>query len=97
MPDPHSTDSPPRPTSRQLAYLRSLANRAGQTFAYPRTSAEASREIRRLRGQKPMPRADRVRERREISADLATRSGDDSRVRAREIEGYGSSAAWSAL
>ena len=37
-----------RPTRRQLAYLRSLATRTGQTFAYPRTRREASREIQRL-------------------------------------------------
>ena len=37
------------PTERQLTYLRSLAIRAGQTFATPRTAAAASIEIRRLR------------------------------------------------
>ena len=42
-----------RPTRRQLAYLRSLANRAGQTFAYPRTRREASREIQRLKQIQP--------------------------------------------
>ena len=37
------------PTRRQLAYLRALADRASQTFTYPRTSVQASREIQRLR------------------------------------------------
>jgi len=38
-----------RPTGRQLAYLRSLAIRAGQTFTYPQTRRQASREIHRLK------------------------------------------------
>ena len=38
-----------RPTQRQLAYLRSLADRTGQTFAYPHTRGQASREIQRLK------------------------------------------------
>ena len=36
------------PTRKQLAYLRSLANRSATTFTYPRTSAQASAEIKRL-------------------------------------------------
>jgi hypothetical protein len=31
---------PDKPTTRQLSYLRSLANRTGQTFTYPTTVAE---------------------------------------------------------
>ena len=38
-----------KPTRRQLSYLRALANRTGQTFTYPTTSAEASAEIKRLK------------------------------------------------
>ena len=37
-----------RPSRRQLAYLRALADRAGQTFAYPQTRRQASLEIQRL-------------------------------------------------
>ena len=37
------------PTAKQLAYLRALAEDAGQTFAAPRTRVQASSEIRRLR------------------------------------------------
>ena len=40
-----------RPTAKQLGYLRALAERAGQTFAYPRTRQQASAEIRRLRAR----------------------------------------------
>ena len=42
-----------KPTSRQLNYLRALANRTGQTFTYPRTRREASREIERLKRRSP--------------------------------------------
>ena len=41
-------------SSRQLSYLRRLADQTGQTFTYPTTSREASAEIDRL---KNTPRA----------------------------------------
>jgi hypothetical protein len=44
------------PTRKQLAYLRALATRTGQTFAYPRTAGQASREIRRLKAARRSPR-----------------------------------------
>jgi hypothetical protein len=37
-----------RPTEKQLALLRSLALRRGETFAYPLNRLAASSEIRRL-------------------------------------------------
>jgi hypothetical protein len=40
MPTPHHTDfqrAAKQPTRRQLAYLKVLADRAGQTFTYPIT------------------------------------------------------------
>lgn len=95
MPDPHHTNGPAKPTPKQLAYLRVLANRAGQTFSYPRTREEASREIQRLRSQRPTPRADRARERKQIADDLATQTGDAARIRGSEVTGYGASATWS--
>jgi hypothetical protein len=52
-----------RPTARQLSYLKALAERAGQTFAYPRSAADASREIGRLKAARPSTRADRKLER----------------------------------
>jgi hypothetical protein len=36
------------PTRKQLSYLRTLSERAGQSFVVPRTQREASAEIRRL-------------------------------------------------
>lgn len=36
------------PTRKQLAFLRSLAQRTGTTFSYPRTRGQASRQIAEL-------------------------------------------------
>jgi len=38
-----------KPTTKQLSYLKDLALRRGITLAMPRTRAEASRQIERLR------------------------------------------------
>jgi hypothetical protein len=96
MPDPTSHKAkPPKATASQLRYLKRLAELTGQSFAYPRTIAEASREIDRLaRISRSSPR-DIARERRQISADMATRRGDAARVRPDELEGYGSNCRWS--
>jgi hypothetical protein len=83
-----------KPTPKQLNYLRALAQRTGQTFAYPRTMEAASDEIDRLKGVKATPRTDRRRELREVQDDLATGRGDAARVRDDELSGYGSSARW---
>jgi hypothetical protein len=88
------TASPPTP--KQLKYLRDLAVARGQSFAYPASAAEASREIERLLGVGPTPRADRRRAARAISAEMAERRGDAARVRPSEIGGYGSDAHWKA-
>jgi hypothetical protein len=61
-----------RPTGKQLAYLRALAHRTGQTFAYPKTASQASREIRRLQRQKRSGRVERAIERREIADQIAS-------------------------
>ena len=83
-----------KPTSKQLKYLRSLAQRTGQTFAWPQTIEDASREIERLQGVKKTPMADRRRERREVRDHMAAGRGDSARVREAEVEGYGSTARW---
>jgi hypothetical protein len=92
MSDPQPERKPP--SAKQLRYLRDLATSRGQSFAYPSTSAEASREIERLRATKPTNTADRRRERRAIQRDLAEDRGDAARVRDTELGGYGSSAHW---
>lgn len=82
-----------RPSAKQLACLRSLANRAGQTFAYPQTSAQASAEIRRLKAVQPSTKVEREIERLDDRA--AREAAEDSvAVRGFEIVGYGT-ATWS--
>jgi hypothetical protein len=83
-----------KPTSKQLRYLRYLAEQTGSSFAYPRSAAEARREIERLRGVKTDSRSDIRRERRQVADDMATRRGDAAQVHASELTGYGSSATW---
>jgi hypothetical protein len=89
-PQPHPSNPP---TSKQISYLRDLALGRGQTFAYPETFEEADRQIKRLLKVKRTNRADRRREARTISADMAER-GDAASVRSHELGGYGSSAHW---
>jgi nucleotide-binding universal stress UspA family protein len=78
------------PTAKQLAYLKALAERAGQTFAWPGTNLQASIEIRKLRGAQPASRI----ERREIADAIATGGTDSSRVQEHEVAGWGT-ATWS--
>lgn len=83
-----------KPTPKQLNYLRTLAQRTGQTFTWPKTTAEASDEIKRLQGVKATPHADRTRERRDIQHAMASERGDAARHEADDVQGYGSSAQW---
>ena len=89
-----ATTSNGKPTSRQLSYLKSLADRTGQTFTYPQTSRQASAEINRLKQTKPSSRAERYVERKLIADQIATGPLDAARVRDDEIHGRGSSATW---
>lgn len=83
-----------KPTPKQLAYLRGLAEKTGTTFAYPQTRAEASAEIKRLQHHKRSAPGDARRERRDVQRDLQTRPDDATAVRASHVRGYGSSARW---
>ncbi len=97
MPTPHHTDLQPaakQPTRRQLAYLKILADRAGQTFTYPITREEASLQINRLKRAEPSTRTERRVERKLIADAIATGPHDSTRVRDDELVGYGSSATW---
>lgn len=95
MTEHHPSPSGPPPTAKQQRYLRQLALQRGVSFVTPRTRAEASREIDRLRRRAPEPTADRRREIRAVQDDMATRRGGDARVRHEiETEGYGSTASW---
>jgi hypothetical protein len=83
------------PSPKQLRYLTSLAMQRGETFAYPKTGAEASAEIDRLLGRRRGSHVERRIEREQVSRDMAARGGDAA-VRDSEIVGYGSSARWAA-
>ena len=82
------------PTAKQLALLRALAQRTGETFASPRTRAEASNEIRRLQQRKPSSRVERFLDRRDVARDIQTGAGDAVRIRDDEVAGYGAGARW---
>jgi hypothetical protein len=90
------TNSPqtPKPTTKQLRYLRHLANSRGQTFTLPSSRAEASAEIERLKAR----RADSSWERRSealiLGREVADRQASGTAVRPDEIEGHGSTARW---
>ncbi len=51
-----------KPSAKQLRYLRHLAERCGESFAYPASVAEASAEIERLKGRRRTPAAERREE-----------------------------------
>ena len=98
MPDHHPHTNRPsgrRPTPRQQRHLRELALARGITFVVPRTRAQASQMIEKLKRRAREPAADRRRELRAVQADLAAGRGDAARVRENlEVTGYGSSATW---
>ena len=96
---PCSFDDPQarKPTAKQLVYLRVLADRTGQTFAYPRTQAQASREIRRLKAVHSSSRQERAIERADLASENAARAANRAvpiNLDA-ETRGYGSTATWS--
>ena len=82
-----------------MRYLRDLADRLGQTFAYPATRHQASAEIRRLKalasGRERNLYDTARRERLQTSRDMAEQFGGDSRHTADDVTGYGSTATWS--
>ncbi len=85
---------PKKPSAKQLRYLRSLAERCGESFAYPATAAEASAEIDRLKARRRSSRADRRHEVTQVRQAMGEGGGDSASVRPGEISGYGSSATW---
>jgi len=82
-------------TPRQLSYLKSLANRAGQTFTYPKTAAQASAEINRLKHTRPSTQTERHIEHKLIADQIQAGPLDSARVRDDEISGRGSNCRWS--
>jgi hypothetical protein len=57
-----SSQHPKKPSSKQLSYLRVLAERCGESFVYPATMAEASAEIERLKARRRSSPEERRRE-----------------------------------
>ena len=86
---------PGKPTIKQINYLEDLAETAGETFTYPRTRAQASAEIKRLKGRKRLSPAERRREAFEDRCQAGERHGDAASVREDEVAGWGSTATWS--
>jgi hypothetical protein len=82
------TDSPTPP---QLKLLRTLAERTGQSFAWPATRGDASREINRLKGAPRSSSYERAEDRQAVAT--AARGGAAA-VLDDEIVGYGSHAHW---
>lgn len=80
---------PQPPTPKQLACLRRHASRTGQTFAMPKTIAEASAQIQRLKSTAGQTRVERYLEGQGSPDRPATTIWDD------EVTGWGSSARWS--
>jgi hypothetical protein len=84
---------PPKP--RQLSYLRDLAKKAGESFSYPRTRAQASAEINRLKRRPALTIAERRREAAEAHRGIGGIPGDAAAVRDEELAGHGATAHWS--
>jgi hypothetical protein len=88
--------TPKPPSARQLNYLKALANRAGQTFTYPRTSSDASREIQRLKAVRSSSRIERELEHHDLAAEQAAREANcDVPIYRSEVDGYGANCKWS--
>ncbi len=84
-----------KPRPRQLRYLKDLALAVGESITYPKTRAEASAEINRLKARKRLSPGERRREDFEARCEAGERHGDAAAVRPEEISGYGSRATWS--
>ena len=83
----------PKPTARQLRYLRRLAEQTGTSFTTPATRRQASQQIERLKQRSRSAGFERRADRQAVSRALA-QDQPASSVRDDEISGYGSSASW---
>jgi hypothetical protein len=89
--------TPKPPSARQLSYLRALAHRTGQSFAYPKTQRQASEEIRRLKAVRPSSRIEPYLEKFDLASEQAARAANcDAPVCIdSEVAGFGATATWS--
>jgi hypothetical protein len=90
----HNAPDAPKPTPKQLKYLRALADKTGTSFAYPQTINDASTEITRLKALPRSGAGDAQRERHAVQRHLQTRPDDATAIRERDVTGYGSTARW---
>jgi hypothetical protein len=81
------------PTTKQLRYLRTLAQRTGTSFSPPSTAREASRAIQAL---KTRPASSPVEVYLDVERTLEQRDGahTGTAIGPGEITGYGSNAHW---
>ncbi|MBE2320389.1 hypothetical protein DVA67_030780 [Solirubrobacter sp. CPCC 204708] len=95
MPSPQPTNRPAAdaPTPKQLGLLRRLAQTSAQTFAYPATKAQASREIKRMLSATRDPDLSDYRADLERARELGLPE-DAVAIRNDEICGYGADAHW---
>lgn len=92
----------PKPTAKQLRYLRQLAQQTGRTFVTPKTAREASQQIDLLKsGRAAAPAQEKAwealsaqRDRGHIARELQEAPRDATRIRDDEIGGWGSSASY---
>jgi hypothetical protein len=82
-----------KPTTRQLRYLRRLAELTGTTFTPPATRLQASQEIERLKRRPRSSRPERREHSWSVSQGLA-REQPASSVRDDKLAGFGSQARW---
>ena len=91
----NSQPRPDKPTDKQIRYIKDLAKKRGESFAYPHTRAQASAEIKRLKRSPVLTVAERRREVFEARRGTGGVPGDDAAYRESELGGYGSTAHWS--
>jgi hypothetical protein len=93
-PDQEASMSHTPPSPRQLSYLKALAERTGQTFQWPHSSAAASSEIKRLKRTRPSTELERAIDRFGDTRSIEA-AQDAVEVHGFEVVGYGSTATWS--
>jgi hypothetical protein len=98
MPNTTTTSQNRKPTLKQVNYLKVLATRTGTSFTYPKTSSQASAEIKRLQQIKSRGSsfAELASGRNAAAAawDIPVAEGRACDIQDFEIDGYGSSARW---
>jgi hypothetical protein len=88
------------PTSRQLQFVRSLAEQTGTSFTSPKTRAQASREIERLLALKESGHLEPAIRSGDIEAEPIQAEPVESElvyatgVQPGEVVGFGSAASW---